>query len=130
LLAELGMALPLIQGAGVVDFHAAQLRTALAEEVATALMELADNNFFAMNSKAEMFELSASGVSLARKLHCVRHALSPNELAHHLGRVLRIPSVLLVLLSIAYIFFQLGAYLFFSQRELAIRDAFNVLASL
>ncbi|KOF17899.1 hypothetical protein AC244_16195 [Ensifer adhaerens] len=39
------------------------------EEVATALMELADNNFLAMNSNAEMFELGAGVVLLARKPH-------------------------------------------------------------
>jgi hypothetical protein len=37
--------------------------------VATALMELADNNFLAMNSNAEMFEIGAGVVLLARKRH-------------------------------------------------------------
>ncbi|MBP1873566.1 hypothetical protein J2Z19_003281 [Ensifer adhaerens] len=39
------------------------------EEVATALMELADNHFLAMNANAEMFELCAGVVLLARKPH-------------------------------------------------------------
>ncbi|MGF6174715.1 hypothetical protein [Ensifer sp. 4252] len=39
------------------------------EEVATALMELADNHFLATNSNAEMFELGAGIVLLARKPH-------------------------------------------------------------
>ncbi len=39
------------------------------EEVATALMELADNHFLAMNANAEMFELGAGVVLLARKPH-------------------------------------------------------------
>ena len=39
------------------------------EEVATALMELADNNFLAMNSNAEMFEIGAGVVLLTRKRH-------------------------------------------------------------
>lgn len=39
------------------------------EEVATALMELADNNFLAMNANAEMYELGAGVVVLARKPH-------------------------------------------------------------
>lgn len=39
------------------------------EEVATALMELADNHFLAMNANAEMFELGAGVVLLAKKPH-------------------------------------------------------------
>ena len=39
------------------------------EEVATALMELADNYFLAMNSNAEMFELGAGVVVLVPKPH-------------------------------------------------------------
>lgn len=39
------------------------------EEVATALMELADNYFLAMNSIAEMFELGAGVVVLVPKPH-------------------------------------------------------------
>lgn len=38
------------------------------EEVATALMELADN-YFLVNADLEMFELGAGVVLLSRKLH-------------------------------------------------------------
>lgn len=38
-------------------------------EVATALLELADNHFLAMNAEAEMFELGAGVLLLAPKHH-------------------------------------------------------------
>ena len=39
------------------------------EEVATALMELADNHFLAMTANTEMFELGAGVVLIAPKPH-------------------------------------------------------------
>jgi hypothetical protein len=39
------------------------------EDVAEALIELADNNYLAMNAETEMFDLGAGVVLLARKHH-------------------------------------------------------------